>query len=86
LFIFQLIYQLNDAFHVLLVFFRNVTGPVNPTVVGGHFDIDAFEVATDWLSKVLADDSHQRSGEEDDHASFVEELEQPIVNVTFVEL
>jgi hypothetical protein len=86
LFIFQLIHQLNDAFHVPLVIFRNVTGPVNPTVVGRHFDINAFEVATDRLSKVLADDSHQRSGEEDDHASFVEELEQPIVNVPFVEL
>lgn len=33
----------------------------------------------------LADDAHEGAGEEDDDAALVEELEEPVVDVTLVE-
>ena len=86
IFFYFFIYQVHDTFHVALIFFWNETWSVNPTIIRRHFDVDSFEVATDRLSEVLADDSDQRSGQEDDDASFVKELEEPIVNVPLVEL
>ena len=44
-----------------------------------------FEVAADWFAEVLADDAHEGAGEEDDDAALVEELEEPVVDVTLVE-
>ena len=44
-----------------------------------------FEVAADWFAEVLADDTHQGPGEEDDHAALVEQLEEPVVNVALIE-
>ena len=44
-----------------------------------------FEVAADWFAEVLADDAHEGPGEEDDHAALVEQLEEPVVDITLIE-
>jgi hypothetical protein len=79
-------HQVCDALHVALILGRDVAGPVDPTVVSRHFDVQALEVATDRLAKVLAEDADHGPDEEDDGASLVVELEYPVVDVGLVEL
>ena len=59
---------------------------LSPAIVCGHFHIDALEVTTNGFAEVLAYDAHEGSGEEDDDAALVEQLEQPVVDVPLVEL
>ena len=53
----------NKAFHdmllILVLSMWNVGRTVNPTVVIGHVLIQTFEIAIDWVTKILAkDDNH----------------------------
>lgn len=57
-----------------------------PAIVGGHLDVESFEVAADGLAEVLAHDADHRAGEEYDDAALVKEFEEPVVDGRLVEL
>jgi hypothetical protein len=48
--------------------------------------INAFEIAADGLTKVLAEDADHGPREEQDDATLVEELEEPVVDARLIKL
>ena len=52
--------------------------------MGCHFHVKTLEIARDRFTKVLAKDTDHGADEEEESASFVVELEDPVVDVRLV--